>query len=56
MPSPNKQFGEMAAGVTVQAGVMWETVSDSSSVVQLNPPLRQAAASLFVYLLSYFSF
>jgi len=36
----------MAAGVTTQAGVMWNTVSDSSSVVQLNPPLRQAAVSL----------
>jgi len=46
MPAPNKRFGEMAAGVIAQAEVKWNTVSDSSSIVQLNPPLRQAAASL----------
>ena len=42
----NKRFGEMAAGVTTQAGVFRETVSDSPSGVQLSSPLRQAAASL----------
>ena len=36
----------MAAGVTTQAGVKWNTVSYSPSVVQLNPPLRQAAGTL----------
>jgi len=36
----------MAAGVIAQAVVMWETVRYSSCVVQLNPPLRQAAVSL----------
>jgi len=45
-PADNKRFGEMAAGVIAQAAVMWETVSDSSSGVQLNPPLRQAAPTL----------
>ena len=46
MPASNKRFGEMAAGVTTQAGVIWETVSDSPSGVQLSPPLRQAAGTL----------
>ena len=36
----------MAAGVIAQAGVKWNTVSDSPSVVQLNPPLRQAAGTM----------
>jgi len=45
MPSDNKRFGEMAAGLIAQAGVIWETVCDSSSGVQLNrhfakPPPR----------------
>jgi len=46
MPAYNKRFGEMAAGVFAQALLFRETVCGSSSVVQLNPPLRQAAVSL----------
>jgi len=46
MPSHNKQFGAMAAEVIIHTAVIRETVSDSPSGIQLNPPLRQAATSL----------
>ena len=46
MAASNKRFGEMAAGVTIQTVLFRETVSGSSSGVQLNPPLRKAAVSL----------
>ena len=46
MPSPNERFGEIGGEVIVRISVCPLTVSVHPNCVQLNPQLRQAAASL----------